>query len=392
MSSCNKQELVSVNGVVSGKLLDAATNTGLADVAITVQGTKIKTTSKTDGTYVINGIPSGEYLVLFTKSGYMINKREVTIDLSGASAKKSNSVKYPILEDDDYLYPLTGKANGVVLNIDGTLSSGATVMINFNDSTFTTTTDANGSFSFTTLPFEPGNYVYARAIKGDLSAGDNDNYDATSTRALGFKITLTRGDFTFLYGNYDKTVGNKNFPINSDIELYFSDVIDLATTLKYGGVQLNDSHGIVLADITTTGNKMIINPKNDLANNTNYWLSGNVYANEYRSASVGGQSFTTVSLTSLVTLDFTTKPTITMDAGKTLLTITCPTGTKYLNIYKTSGTNTEFNYYTWITVSSSTATYNISADPSPTSYYVIPEGVDANNQTIYGAQSAVITK
>lgn len=393
MSSCKKEELVSVNGIVSGKLIDASTNTGLADVAITVQGTKIKGTTKTDGTFEVKGIPAGEYVMVFTKSGYMISKRSVYIELSGASAKRSNDIDFHVILEDNELCPLTGKANGVVFNEDGTLSSSATVTINYNDSTFTTTTDANGAFSFTSLPFNPNNYVYARAIKGDAFGGIDDSYGATPTKTLGFEIHLTLGDFKFLSGNFNKNVGNINFPVTSNIELTFSDVVDLATTLKKGSLKLyNASMGEEIGvDITASGNKLVINPKSDLAKDNDYRIAGSVYANENRSTSVN-EYFSTVPATAIIPLDIATKPTLTMDAGKTTLTITCPTGANTIRIYSALGTNAEFTYEWSIGASLTTVTHNIAGDPTPTSYYVIAEGYDANGRPVYGAQSDVITK
>lgn len=394
LNNCKKEEIVSVNGIVSGKIYDASTQSGLAEVTVNVKGTNVTGTTKSDGTFEVSGVPAGEYTIVFTKSGFMISKAIVSIGFSSITSKKSLSVDYPIIMDDIYLYPLTGKASGVVFNEDGTLSSAVTVKISVQDSIFSTTTDANGEFSFATLPFRPNYSLGAFAIKGSSSGYDYDSYQPSSSSSLAFSIHLTKGTFKFLYGNYMKNINSENFNISSNIELTFSENIDLSSTLKYGNITLynNSIYGSVGIDITSNGKKLIINPKRDLARNSDYHISGNVYTSENNYVYIN-ENFSSEQTTTVTPLNTTTKPTIVMNGTKTLLTITPPTGSTYLYLYKAGGANAEFIFYDDLYVGTSTAvTHSINLDASGTSYYVIAKGYDLYGRSVFGVQSDIVTK
>ena len=209
---------------------------------------------------------------------------------------------------------------------------------------------------------------------------------------LSFEITLAEGNIQLLYGNFQKNVNNTNFPITSNIELAFSADVDLATTLKHGSIKLYRYGYEVGCDFTSSGNKLIIDPKSDLVEGSNYYITGYVYASEYNKTDYISVSFSTTPTTAVVTLDPASKASLSFNSDKSLLTITAPTGAKYILIYKTDQTTGEFYKDGEVSVYSGTATFNTSYDATGTKYYVIAQGVDANNNTVYSAQSDVITK
>lgn len=392
LNSCKKDEMVEINGIVKGVFTDASTNQPLEGVVISVEGSNNTVTTISDGSFTLSGLKSGDQKIIAKKAGYLRVSTVVEFGLSGAASTKSKTydVVQILSSYTTQLCPLTGKAKGVVKNVDETLLSGATVKISFNDSIFTTTSDADGAFSFDALPFVPGDYMSAYVVSGEASGSDADTYGLVATKNLGFVVTLTQGRFQFLYGNFEKAYGNSNFAITSNIELVFSDAVDLAITMKRGSIKLYKSYSEIGSDFTISGNKLIINPKNDLEVNSDYYVNGTVYASEYKTASVYNQYFTTTPTTALVALDPTSKATLTLTS--TMLTITAPLGASSVVIYKTSGTPAEFYLESTRTVFSGTATYNISSDATGTSYYVIAKGIDAKGNTVYSAQSAVITK
>ena len=392
LNSCKKDEMVEINGIVKGVFTDGSTQQPLEGVVISVEGSNNTVTTISDGSFTLSGLKSGDQKIIAKKAGYLRVSTVVGFGLSGAASTKSKTydVVKMLSTYTTQLYPLTGKAKGVVKNVDGTLLSGATVKISFNDSIFTTTSDADGAFSFDALPFDPEKYMYAYVGSGEASGSDNDRYGIVATKNLGFVVKLSQGSFTFLYGNFEKAYGKDNFSITSNIELVFSDAVDLAITMKKGSIKLFKSGFEIGSDFTVSGNKLIINPKNDLETNSDYFVNGYVYASEYKFASVDMQSFSTTPTTAMIALDPTSKATLTLTT--TMLTITAPVGASYVVIYKTSGTPAEFYYESSRTVTSGTATYNISSDATGTSYYVIARGVDANGNAVYSTQSAVITK
>lgn len=389
LNSCKKDEMVEINGIVKGVFTDASTKQPLEGVVISVEGSNNTVTTLSDGSFTLSGLKSGDQKIIAKKAGYLRVSSVVEFGLSGAASTKSKTYDVVQILSNTQLCPLTGKAKGVVKNVDGTLLSGAIVKISFNDSIFTTTSDADGAFSFDALPFDPENSMYAYVVSGEASGSDGASYGIVATQNLGFVVQLSQGSFQFLYGNFEKAYDNDNFTITSNIELVFSDAVDLAITMKKGSIKLYKSSSEIGSDFTVSGNKLIINPKNDLEVNSDYSVKGSVYASEYKTASVSSK-FSTTPTTALVALDPTSKATLTLTT--TTLTIAAPVGASSIVVYKTSGTPAEFYYESTRTVTAGIATYNISADATGTSYYVIARGVDANGNTVYSAQSAVITK
>ena len=113
--------------------------------------------------------------------------------------------------------------------------------------------------------------------------------------------------------------------------------------MKYGSIKLYKGYGYeVGCDFTASGNKLIIDPKSNLEEGSNYYISGYVYASEYNKTDNIYGSFSTLSTTPVVTLDPASKASLSFNSDKSLLTITAPTGASKIIIYKTDQTSGEF--------------------------------------------------
>src|ERR1041384_5912644 len=72
-------------GAVSGKVIDGTTQLPISDVEVSIVGSPHRTLSKTDGTYLISGIPAGAQQLRATRIGFGPQLTAVTIT-SGATA------------------------------------------------------------------------------------------------------------------------------------------------------------------------------------------------------------------------------------------------------------------------------------------------------------------
>jgi hypothetical protein len=406
MSSCKKDQLVDVNGILSGKIIDASTLQGLSGVKITFQGLSIKDSTKSDGTFKVSGVPAGDYWMVFTKSGYLVQKTWVEVPISGAASTSSKVADLPVIVGDIDILPLTGKAKGVVYDEAGLPIPSVQVHVtvgNSSDSIFVTTTDASGLFHFDALPFGPGYYVSAMAINGAASGSNSDQYALTASgKTLSLKINVNSAPITFLTANYDNTIGNINFDPTSSIILTYSENINASLTAQMGNIQLLRGSNSIGISISAANNQLTIKPMANLQAGTTYYLSGTVYASTYKSCSINdGSSFTTKATTaSPTTLDVTTAPVIAI-SGTTnnAIKLTAPTtGATTYRIYGSASTTSDFvllststfavDYTIPVSAGSPSVNYNVSG----ARFYIVPVGVDANNNNIVGTQSAIITK
>lgn len=67
-------------GIVEGTVTDGEVDEPLPGAQVVVQGTNIGTTTETDGTFQITGVPSGEQTIVVQFVGYSDQERNVTIE------------------------------------------------------------------------------------------------------------------------------------------------------------------------------------------------------------------------------------------------------------------------------------------------------------------------
>src|SRR5689334_14633780 len=66
-------------GTIRGSVSDSSTKSGIPIAQITLVGTRLGAVSREDGSYVINGVPAGDYKVHVARIGYAPQDRSVTV-------------------------------------------------------------------------------------------------------------------------------------------------------------------------------------------------------------------------------------------------------------------------------------------------------------------------
>ena len=141
--------------------------------------------------------------------------------------------------------------------------------------------------SLTINPFFPlqPNETYNLSIIGN--ALDNSSFSET------YDFNTAAG-IEFLGSNFDELPGNmENFPIDSNIELYFTMPVDLSNNAGY--VRLYDGNNVeVITELSIDSNSLIINPQFDLYLDENYTLNYRVYSSISEDYTSDSFSFGTV--------------------------------------------------------------------------------------------------
>ena len=71
-------------GTIAGQVLDSASRQPLAGVTIVVEGTRLGTVSRDDGTFTIGGVPAGSYTLRARRIGFAAVPVTVNVE-SGAT-------------------------------------------------------------------------------------------------------------------------------------------------------------------------------------------------------------------------------------------------------------------------------------------------------------------
>ena len=124
------------DGSISGSITDASTSAPVQGAAVQVDGgmASVSTTSKSDGTYSVRGMPADAYSVTVTAPGYL----PATVNTTTLATSKSNATYSVALQPGSAIV-------GVVRDSNGTPIDGATVTANADPA-------SGGSFSATSLP------------------------------------------------------------------------------------------------------------------------------------------------------------------------------------------------------------------------------------------------
>jgi TonB-linked SusC/RagA family outer membrane protein len=88
------------SGTVSGRVVDSATRLPLADVSVVIEGTRLGTVTREDGTFLIGGVPVGVHTVRARRIGYGSPQLSVAIVSNGrATADFELGRRVAILEE-----------------------------------------------------------------------------------------------------------------------------------------------------------------------------------------------------------------------------------------------------------------------------------------------------
>jgi len=377
--------------------------------------TTLKDSTDASGYYSISGIPSGYYWIIFSKTGYATVRANVYItvpnDVANTTNGKKQSFDYGDIQDAA-LAPVTGKINGLV-TLNGAPAASANVIANVDDyfasstcslepAYYTTTTDANGAYSFSNLPV--GCTITCTAYSGNAS-GSN----AGSALGLGQTITpLHVGNIAiseeelYLLSYTGQGTNVKIDTTTASIVLTFSENISEAITKSKtdGHVKITAGSNDVLTTATYSGQTITLTlTAGTLTSKQTYTIDFKVYASDNKFAQ-GTPTFTTkersaVIAATVATLAYTdpnlivtSLPAITgMPSGKLL-----DFDVYYKSIYSDQmdfrkiATGTPIGTTTTMTIGPPSGGY------LPGSYYVVPKVTGLDGVTVYGVPSNVAVR
>jgi hypothetical protein len=297
MSSCKKDKLVDVNGIVSGKVTNPTTNLGVAGVKVSVAGISDTAMTASDGTYKLNNVPSGTIRIFFIKSGYLTQRADVKIEQPDAISTSSKTADIRMTQDMT-MYPLTGQVKGQVtqsaINAAGTsnitiAAASATVFYAYGDTVFTTTTDANGYYAFNNLPVFSNNYFsYSLIASKGIASGSGSGYfyPLNSNNNNPINIYISEVNIAYVSSNCDAFVAPLGIDASTTaLTLNFTQNVALTQTSNKGSVTLkNTTANTTLATtLSVSGNTLIVTPTAKLSAASSYTMSGTAYASDVKS-------------------------------------------------------------------------------------------------------------
>lgn len=319
ITSCKKEEVVKVFGFVQGFVYDGSNNTVLDNVKVEwqVAGKNDSTTATAADGFKVNNLYSGEYLLKFSKANYSTVQYwvDVPIDDFTGTVRGGANKEYMVSVDPE-MYPLNAGLKGRVYKSENSQSipvEGATVRVEIDNSriipgTYETTTDADGYFSFSSLPAV--DYVYVRVL--EYEDGNGERYNGTyNDYSLISGQTMTINPFTLSQIKDALKLVNTNtwiapgvatdeFVVSENVVLEFNHDISEAVSKERANSDFPVymvGGGLTTADYTVTysGNTVTINPNANLTASTTYTVLYNVYGSQPYAGISSNFSFTTAN-------------------------------------------------------------------------------------------------
>ncbi len=210
-------DFAEITGSVSGSVVDQ-NGDPIADVSIALSGTDVDgavavtATTDTNGDYLFDGLLAGTYTVTETQPAGYLDGDETAGSLGGDTSTNDVIAAIPLLGgqdsiDNDFAEFQPSTIAGSVVDQNGVGIAGVEITLSgtsVNDDvvTLTTTTDADGDYSFTDLL--PGTYVVTETqpagyLDGDETAGslggDISTNDVIAAIVLDANQSSTDNDF-----------------------------------------------------------------------------------------------------------------------------------------------------------------------------------------------------
>lgn len=230
------KEIVTLYGAgvnLSGIVTEADTGSPIANAEVTLTKTDdtktISGSTGSDGRYLLEGIPVGEYTLTVKKDAYQTYEQAISL-----TQNSTHDVK---------LEPSGNRVFGTVSDADGPLS-GVLVTITNGETTKQCTTDTDGTYE--SDPLTPGEYTIKFSKFGYDSVEQSIRISDTD---VSCNITMEKGT-----ANLTATVVNKDSnPISeAAVSLYLNE--DSAEAVATG---TTDSNGVVSWDDLNAGNFII---------------------------------------------------------------------------------------------------------------------------------------
>jgi len=140
-------------GTVLGTVRNASTNQSIAGATLAVANTSLAVTSGSDGTYVINGVPAGQQVLMASAAGFIPTQVMVTVPANQT-----------VLQDISLVPVSEGTVQGIVRNAaNGQPIAGATVSI----ANRSTTSGSDGAYTLSNVPV--GQQILTASAPGFIS-------------------------------------------------------------------------------------------------------------------------------------------------------------------------------------------------------------------------------
>ena len=296
LTSCSKDELVTVNGIIRGYVMDYYYTEYLSGATIEYwsNGEQLSTTSDTSGYFSITGLAPGEYYLKVSHEGYLTKQIYAWIEplYNSTQLKKGGKVDY-VESVDANLPELNCTVRGTVRKTVGPNSlvmpaAGFEVVLqtdwDYIPRIFTTTTNSNGNFILENVPASYLNiYVHTQSDADNYyQYGYSTSFYLHPGNEYVINPTVNRSDAGIMLVSTSLDAGNgvyrEDVPVDENIVLRFNINVSEEETLNLGSITLS---GVVFdpgTDFTFSGNQVTINPPSNLTASTDYTLYFQVYS------------------------------------------------------------------------------------------------------------------
>jgi hypothetical protein len=409
MNSCKKEYLVDVTGTISGNVKEATTYDYVSKVLVSIivdKNTILKDSTDENGNYSISGVPVGEHAIVFSKEGYGTMRSYVNVYPSDQVANTTNGKKqsYSVGKVcNPLMYLLSGKAKGTV-TLNDAPQSGITVTAYFTyyyddvnysyvclePSYATTTTDANGAYSFSNLPV--GANISFVASNSTASGSESATISSFVVPEIVDNIDMSEEALRLI--SYTGQGSNVYVDSTGTIKLVFSEAVSQSVTEAHGGsISLYNYYTdeTVLVEASYSQNEITIKPAGSasLTPGGYYYIQFDVYASDTKNISSSySYGFIVKSLAGTVTV-----PTMSYDATNGLRIATLSSGTNLsgnVTYYLWRKAKGAFDYNYWGSYSASTAPHPLIASPtSGDSFILVAEATGKNGVKIYSRSTEV---
>jgi hypothetical protein len=177
--------LIPATGVVSGRVLDSASGSGLVDATVRLQGSGLdrRVTTDAQGQYRFIAVPIGTYSVEAQRSGYTLAP-SVTAQVTAATPGFTAS--------DIRLSQASGRIDGTVVSVpDQTPLSGVDIVVQSVNGTVSTRSRSDGTFTLAGL--ETATWTISGLLSGFRSAGAQVQVTSGQTSSINLLLSANQG-------------------------------------------------------------------------------------------------------------------------------------------------------------------------------------------------------
>ncbi len=273
-SACNKDDLSSLSIVIEGTIYDAETETVLegATIEITSQEKTYTATTDANGFFSMESLPTGDYTVYVTISGYLNSMSTV----SSSDLTVNEATEKVIVNKSFYLPPLSESFTFTAYKSYGSYSTAAanqSYTITFStpgNDPITGTTDEYGLVELTSMPYK--SYIYVTfnfEYEGITYKETQSFYTGSPSNTFYINGYISDGDLGLVSSNILDSKGNAvdDFVVSDDVTFNFTQPIDTADAYIVFGSSVSYTENWSNNNMTLS-----LHPTTDLSNNTQYYI------------------------------------------------------------------------------------------------------------------------